>query len=83
MYPIEAVLVLARVGKADGLEGQDRGRQLVAVWELEVEGALMLHWGGQSCSFHLVQNLLFTLGLLHQVGVCSCIQNTKCVRVRW
>ena len=75
VYPIEAVLILARVGKADSLEGQDRGRQLVAVWELEVEGALVLHWRGEPSSFHLVQDLLFTLGLLHQVGVCSCTQN--------
>jgi len=71
-YPIQAVLILARVGKADVLEGQHRGRQLVTVGELEVEGALMLHWRRQTGCLHLVQDLLFTLGLLHQVGVCSC-----------
>lgn len=71
-YPIEAVLVFAGVGKADILEGQDGWWQLVTVWELEVEGALMLHWGSQTSIFHLVQNLLFTLRLLHQIGVCSC-----------
>lgn len=75
MYPIEAVLVLTRVGKADSLEGQHRGRQLVAVWKLEVEGALMLHGGCQPCGFHLVQDLLLTLGLLHQIGVCSCAED--------
>ena len=68
-YPIEHVLLLARVCKADILEGQHRRWQLVTVWELEVEGAFMLHWWRQSRSLHLVQDLLFTLSLLHQVGV--------------
>lgn len=71
-YPVEAVLVFARVGKTDVLEGQNRRWQLVTVWELEVEGALMLHWGSQTSIFHLIKNLLLALGLLHQVRVCSC-----------
>lgn len=76
-YPVQAVLVLARVGKADVLEGQYRGWQLVAVRELEVEGALMLHRRRQPGCLHLVQDLLFTLGLLHQVGVRSCGNSTE------
>ena len=76
-YPVQAVLVLAGVGEADILEGQHRGWQLVAVRELEVEGALVLHRRRQPGCLHLVQDLLFTLGLLHQVGVCSCGSSTK------
>lgn len=74
-YPIEAVLVFPRVGKADILERQHRRWQLVTVWKLEVEGALMLHWGSQTSIFHLIKNLLFALGLLHQVRICSCSRN--------
>lgn len=53
-HPIQAVLVLARVGKADVLEGQHRGWQLVTIRELEVEGALMLHWRRQAGCLHFV-----------------------------
>mmetsp|Transcript_51583 Transcript_51583/g.121021 ORF Transcript_51583/g.121021 Transcript_51583/m.121021 type:complete len:374 (+) Transcript_51583:1264-2385(+) len=68
---VQHALFLAVVGEGDVVDGHHGGRDLAAVWELELDELLHLGLLRQARLHHLVDDLLLRLRLLHQVGVCS------------
>ena len=66
---VEVVLLLAVVAEGDAVDGEHRRRQLAAVGEVELDGAVLLHLLREPRLHHLVDDLLLRLRLLHQVGV--------------
>ena len=59
----------SRVGEGDLLEGKHGWRELAALWKVQLERLLRLGRRREPGGFHLVENLLLGVGLLHHVGV--------------
>lgn len=66
---VEVVLLLARVGEGNVVEGDDGGWQPPDVLKVEAELLGLLDLLDETSSLHLVDDLLLGLGLLDQVGV--------------
>ena len=72
------------VGKRHLLEGEHRRRELATLRERQLERLLRLGRRREPGGFHLVEDLLLGVGLLHHVGVCSagCDKLAKVLDIR-
>lgn len=87
-FLVKIVFFLARVGKGDIIECDDRRWKFANVFKVEPKRRIMskgsrgkmnnvpqgsggLDFFDETGSFHLVDDLLFGLGLTNEVGVCT------------
>ena len=69
---VQVVFALPRVRERDVVEGEDRGRKLRDVLEVEAKGLADFDLLDEAGGLHLVDDLLLGLGLLDEVRICTC-----------
>lgn len=62
---VEVIFLSSGVGERDVIESDDGRRKFLDVLEVESQGLGRLHLLDESSSLHLVDDLLFRLGLAH------------------